>query len=207
MHYQEHLLLGEGKMKKRLVLALVVLALAFSATAAFADTIEFTGIGVAWGWNGPANTNGSTITASSPLVIVSPPPLIMPGSALNFTTGLFSGGSFLAGGSVVVTDTTPSFCGGNCFTGTFTGVQTLSASGNFSADFISGTVAPNLWAALGFPAGPNGATGHLVGTLNLNTTTGSLDLTLNRVPEPTSLAILGTAFLLGGATLRRKFAL
>jgi hypothetical protein len=206
---------------KRLVLALVVLAFAFSATAAMADTIEFSGIGGTWGWNGAPQSNGSSISTNSTLVIVSPPPIVLAGSAFSFTTGAWSTitSQFASGGSLAITDDLGGDCGGPCFTGTFTGAQTLTANNSggwtFTGNFLAGTVSPYIWNALGFDPGPNGAVGGMSGQLIVTfnrdhqaiDSVGSLDMTLTRVPEPTSLAILGTAFLLGGATLRRKFAL
>lgn len=203
-------------MNKRLVLALVVLALAFSATAV-ADTIDFnfaggTGSTGTYTWTGTSVFSGTETPLTVHEVLpTSGPNIALPGSVLTFTSGAYVntvGGiaNFAAGGTLQI-----SGCGGTCFLGTFTGGQLDVLNGFFGSTFVAGNVDPSIWALVGLPGLPSGATGTLtlntVGTSSRGGVISSGDLTLTRVPEPASLAILGGMFLLGGATLRRKFAL
>jgi len=204
-------------MTKRLVLALVVLALACSATAV-ADTIDFNfaGAGGSYTFSGSSAFTGTESPVTVHQVLPTPSGTVnLPGSVLTWTSGSYAGtiggiAVFNAGGSLSITGV-PACAGGTCFLGTFTGAQFDIANAIFASTFVAGTVDPAIWALVGLPTSPAGATGSLSANLAPTSTRGGViasgDLTLTRVPEPASLAILGTMFLLGGATLRRKFAL
>jgi len=202
-------------MTKRLVLALVVLAMAFSATAAVADQIDFNfagGPGGSYTFTGSGTFSGT----ESPLTVhevnpIAGPNISMGSSVLTWTTGAYTGtvggtANFAAGGTVTV-----SGCGGTCFLGTFTGAQFDVANLLFYSTFVAGNVDPSVWTLVGLPALPSGATGTISANLgSYNGRGGAIasgDLTLTRVPEPTSLALLGSGLLLAGSVMRRKLSL
>lgn len=203
-------------MTKRLVLALVVLAMAFSALSAFADTIEFTGSG-AGSYSFPG-TLGSTLTGTSTgltvkeVLPVPGAPIGLGAATLNFTSGLATAigpiDTFAAGGTITITGGT---CGGGCFLGTFTGAQLNIANSIFSGAFVAGNVSSAVWSMVGLAPLPTGATGSLTATLipvsGGRGQIGSTDFSLTRVPEPTSLALLGSGLLLAAGVMRRKLAL
>jgi len=185
---------------------------------AVADTIDFNfaGTGGSYTFTGSSTFTGTETPVTVHEVLPTAGGTIaLPGSVLTWTTGSYAGtlggiAVFNAGGSLSITGV-PACAGGTCFLGTFTGAQFDIANAIFASTFVAGNVDPSIWALVGLPGSPTGATGALSANLAGFTGRGgaiaSGDLTLTRVPEPASLAILGTMFLLGGATLRRKFAL
>jgi len=204
-------------MTKRLVLVLALLAFAFSASAV-ADTIDFNfaGTGGSYTFSGSSVFSGTESPVTVHQVLPTPgAPVALPGSTLTWTSGAYAGtlggiAVFAGGGSLSITGV-PACAGGTCFLGTFTGAQFDFSNNLFISTFVAGNVDPAIWALVGLPTSPTGATGSLSANLASTSSRGGViasgDLTLTRVPEPASLAILGGMFLLGGATLRRKFAL
>ncbi len=203
-------------MSKRIVFALVVLVMAITTIPAIADTIEFTSSG--FGSYTFAGTLGSTLTGNTTGVTVkqvlpvSGAPIGLAGGILNFSSGpatsLGTTNVFAAGGSISITG---GACGAGCFVGTFTGVQLDISNSLFNAASVFGNVSPTTWALLGLPPQPTGATGSLIGTLiptgHGAGLIGSVDFSLMRIPEPTSLALLGSGLLIAGGILRRKLSM
>jgi len=153
------------------------------------------------------------------------------GSTFMWDTGLTTAGSgailafFGPGGSVGVSQDIldiSSVCGTlGCFSGTFITGDLSSVSPTtlvLQDSFINGTFDPNLLAALGLPTTPTSYSGGL--TANLIVTSGncatataespcsgtwtSADLSLQPVPEPGTLTLLGTGLLTVAGFLRRK---
>jgi hypothetical protein len=135
---------------------------------------------------------------------------------------------FDPGGQILIAQDSAQVCQSTgCFTGEFTGAQFLT-SGNgyaFSATFVGGQVDPGLLAALGLPTGTTEYNGVLTislsglsdgvtfgengcrdsaGGLVQCGTFGSADLRMEPVPEPGTLALLGTGLLGMAGFLRRK---
>jgi hypothetical protein len=203
-------------MTKRLVLALVIAMMAFSAISAVADTIEFTGAGAGTysfpGTLGTALSGNSTGLSVKEVLPTPGPGFPLAGATLNFTSGLATSigliDTFGAGGSITITG---GACGGGCFLGTFTGAQYNIANSIFSGAFVAGNVSSAVWTLVGLAPIPTGATGSLTATLIQTGSgrgqVGSTDFSLTRVPEPTSLALLGSGLLLAAGVMRRKLSL
>jgi hypothetical protein len=204
-------------MNKKLLLTLALVVLALSATSAVADTIEFTASGVGSytfpGTLGSVLTGTSTDLTARQVLPIPSAPIPVPGAVLNFTSGFATGfglvDTFTSGGTISITGGS---CLTPCFIGTFTAGQYDIGNSIFSGAWVAGDVSPAVWALVGLAPMPTGAWGGLTATLipvagSGGGRVGSVDFSLTRIPEPASLALLGSGLLLAAGMARRKLGL
>lgn len=207
---------------KKVILALVLAVLV--VPAALADNVDFSlhGIGLSWSWAGgaaPLTASSVTIDATGQVGVFSNTITVGPGG---FTTGAFLGGTGTAGdpftwGAAALNSFVINGCLGPCFIGSITSLSLAhNASGNlaFNADVVVGSVSPLLFVLMGLPI-PVGINlpwqGSITGTLHGNATlnggsgtNGSLDMVLEPVPEPGTLALFGSGLIGIAGVVRRK---
>ncbi len=205
-------------MKKMILMLALALML---VPAAVADNLDFGFAFTNWSWAGGA----TPLTAASTLVFTTGQTGASQGFALLgpgvMTTGNYTGGSFIFAPGPVPSIAVAG-CGGICFLGQLTSFTAVALTGNqisFSGTLVSGGVNPAIFGALGIPAPVNAAglwTGTLSGTLDIAPgthfgvdgggfgTNGSMDLVLNPVAEPGSLALLGSGLIGMAGWLRKK---
>lgn len=211
---------------KKVALILTIVGL-FAAVPTWATQIDFAGIGQGgtWSWSG---SGPLTATAQGvDLKLVGSPSSFMITGTESFSTGSFMGGSgTLASPSIFGPSGANSFTIMGCippatscsspsalFTGQFTGDQgVLKGTGSllFDAPDVMGTVNAGVLSFLGLSGTSSSVTGALNFALTGSTPgglTGSGDLIVgsgSTVPEPVSMALLGTGLLVLGLCLRLK---
>jgi PEP-CTERM motif len=216
----------KGKIELRKV-ALILAVLGLFAAPAWATQIDFSGIGMGgtWSWNGTGPLSATAQGVELKLV-GSSSTFLVGGSPLTFTTGpLLAGGSGTLGSPWMFGPNSPnSFTIMGCippatscsstatlFSGQFTGNQgVIKGTGNllFDAPDVSGTVNAGVLSYLGLPSSSTPMSGSfnflLAGSVP-GGLSGSGDLIVGSpVPEPISMALVGTGLLGVGIALRRK---
>lgn len=196
----------------RRVVLLAVLALALPIAALADSNVDF-------------NASHGTLTGSSAGLQLTGSTLVAVTGAygdptgnlgtVSFTTGALLTGSLSAGGTFSGTGSTFTVMGNGSngvpnsvlFTGSFVGDVTLTEVGTslhnyFFTGVVSGTLADGT-AASG-PVVMNFVTGK--GWMGEAITIGSIDTTVQIVPEPGTLGLLGTGLLAVGGLLRRRIS-
>lgn len=176
------------------LIAALMIAVAFSAAPAMADSIDFNIVnGGTWSWAGTGTTLTATITSSTGTIQASRVggsplgPFTLSNATLTWTTGSFSSGtgtgpfSWNSGGTITVSTSATqtingvSVAAGTLFSGTFTAPETLANGGGgnsfFNGNFVGGNLSSaSFMQALGFGAATAGASGglsaNLVGSAN-----------------------------------------
>jgi hypothetical protein len=202
-------------MKRTLVLMLLALALPMSVFAS--NSVDFTNSGGTLSGSATAglSLSGSTLIAVNGLngmgLITGDLGTLTLSTAALTSGSLASGGMFDAGGSFVITGNGSSGIPNSVlFTGTFTGPVTwslvTSANGNNSYT-LTGAVSGTWYNGVTV----YGATTQLTVSTGTATFSGSADIasgdtniTVSTVPEPGSLALLGTGIIGVLGTWRRK---
>jgi hypothetical protein len=206
--------------------ALILAVLGLFTSPAWATQIDFSGLGNGgtWSFNGSGPLSATAQGVELKLV-GSSSTFLLDGPPLSFKTGPVMGGAGTLGDPWMFGSSSPnSFTIMGCvppatscstpatlFSGQFTGNQgVIKGTGSllFDAPDISGAVNPGVLSYLGLPTSNT----TLSGSFNFLLTgsmpgglSGSGDLIVGSpVPEPISMALVGTGLLLVGIALRRK---
>lgn len=189
--------------------------------------VQWIGAGNTWSWSGGTGSSLTSTGGDLRLNVLGSTTVVnLPTSdTITWTSGPATGGTgtatdqfmWASGGSITITG-----CGGTCFKGTFTGVQTgligatglevdsLSVSGTFNSAIYSMlglpsstplTIVGEQTSNLGFTSAPtfaSGGSGLTGGGTQIDTTSRSI------VPEPASLVLLGAGFFVIGVFAFRR---